>query len=130
VSPVELTAISAVVISLTTSLLVPWLLRRRAAARASSDTNVVSWQSITAVLQKERDTLREQLDTDQGVTRRTIRQLDEEYSAQLFTARRRITQLESEVATLYERLRRYGDEAVEPIPNLPSLTDPPEQPSP
>jgi hypothetical protein len=124
VSPVELTAVAAVIISLTTSILVPWLLRRRAASRAASDTNIVSWQSITTVLQKERDALREQLDTSQGETRRTIRQLDEEYSTQLFTARRRITQLEAEVATLYERLARYGGEAAEPVPPMPTLPVP------
>ena len=117
--PVELTAIAGVIISVSTSLLVPWMLRRRQAARAASDTNVVSWQSITAVLQKERDafqleakSLRDELDTLQGENRRAIRALDDEYSAQLLTARRRITQLEAEVAALYERLRRLGDFAM------------------
>jgi hypothetical protein len=102
----EATVIAGVVISLITSMVVPFILHRRAEARLRSDTNIVSWQSITSVLQKERDALREQLDEVRGETRRTIHQLDEEYAIQLLTARQRITQLESEVANVITSNRR------------------------
>jgi predicted nuclease with TOPRIM domain len=97
-------------------VIVPWLLRRRAAQRELSDTTVVSWQSITKVLQAERDDLRAQLDTIQSESRARIRELDEECTGQLLTARRRITLLEAEVMQLHERLRRY--EAQSPPPGL------------
>ena len=107
-TPVEITAIAGVTVSIITSLLVPFLLHRRAAKRAAADTEVVSWQSITAVLQRERDELRAQLDKLQGENRRIVRELDADYSAQLLNARRRITQLETEVAILRDELRRHG----------------------
>lgn len=113
-TPVELTTIGLAIATVISSVIVPFLLRRRAARLAATDTNIVSWQSITAVLQKERDSLREQLDEVQAQSRARIRQLDEEYSAQLLIARRRITQLESDVQVLTDRLRHLG----EPLPPL------------
>jgi len=113
-SPVELTTIGLAVATVISSIVVPWVLRRRAAALAASDTQVVSWQSITAVLQKERDLLRDQLDAAAGENRRRIAELDADYSAQLNEARRRITGLEAEVARLRDRLRQYNDPHVLP----------------
>lgn len=108
-TPVELTTIGLAVATVISSVVVPWLLRRRQDAAAASGTNVVSWQSITAVLQKERDQLKEQVDTAAAENRRKIAELDADYTAQLGAARQRITALEGEVLRLRERLRRYGD---------------------
>jgi hypothetical protein len=104
-TPTETVAIVSVITTVVASLVVPWLLRRRAALKSVSDTEVVSWQSITAVLQKERDVLRSQLDVIQGENRKTIRDLDTDYANQLVVARQRITQLEAEMARILERQR-------------------------
>lgn len=113
-SPVELTTIGLAVATVISSVVVPWVLRRRAARLAASDTQVVSWQSITAVLQEERNELKRQLDAAAGENRRRIAELDHEYNAQLTEQRRRITALEAEVARLRDRLRQYNDPHVLP----------------
>jgi ribosomal protein S4 len=113
-SPVELTTIGLAVATVISSILVPWVLRRRAARLAASDTNVVSWQSITAVLQEERDKLRSQLDAAAEQNRRKIAELDADYGSQLQAARTRLTALETEVARLRDRLREYNDPHIYP----------------
>lgn len=106
-SPTEIVSLLGVLVTVIVSLVVPWFLRRRAARMQSSNVEVVSWQSITSVLQKERDVLRMQVDQMQGEQRKAIKELDEDYTRQLTQARARIADLEVEVTSLRRRLMAY-----------------------
>lgn len=111
--PVEITAIAAVIVTVLTSLVVPYWLRRRQENAAGDATGLQSWQSVTAVLRSElnavkaeRDELKRQIVVTEEDCRARIRSLDADYSTQVTTARTRITNLESEVARLYVRIGR------------------------
>lgn len=107
-TPADITAIVVAVTGVIVGILMPVVMRRRQLARESSSVEVVSWQGITAVLQKERDELRRQLDEIDDEYKARIRAMDADYTAQLTTARARIHALETEVAELYGRLGRAG----------------------
>lgn len=103
-SPTELTAIITAVTAAIASVIVPLYLQHQAARQAAAGGAIISWQSITKVLQEERDALRKELDTTEAKHRRELQELDADYQAQLTEARARITHLETEVADLYRRL--------------------------
>lgn len=103
-SPTELTALIAAVAAVLSSVVVPLYLRRQAARQAAAGGAVVSWQSITSVLQAERDDLRAELRTADEEHRRKVREMVADCDAQLTAAKARISHLEVEVADLYKRL--------------------------
>jgi chromosome segregation ATPase len=105
-NPVEATAVLGVIATVVATVIVPYFLRKRQAKGEADATKVVSWQSITSVLQKERDDLRKELDGIEAEYRARFRALEEDYNHQLTAARSRIQQLEHEVTRLSARL--YG----------------------
>ena len=107
-SGADLTAIFGVIVAFATGVVVPVILRRRGARSDAASTEVVSWAKITAVLERERDKLRKELDQVEVEHRRKIRELEADYTQQLTSAKERITALEAEVDGLYRRL--YGRE--------------------
>lgn len=116
--PVEITSIAAVIVTVLTSLVVPYWLRRRQEQQAGDATGLQSWQSVTAVLQRERDELKAQIAHAEQDCRDRVKALDEDYTRQLTAARTRIGHLETEVATLYEKLGRQagGSKGMPPGP--------------
>jgi len=119
VSAADLTAVFGVIVAFATGVVVPVVLRRRAARldalKASADTEVVSWTSLNKAITlerdrstMERDKLRKELDQVEDEHRRKIRDLEADYTKQLAAAKDRITALEAEVDGLYRRL--YGRE--------------------
>lgn len=114
-SPADITAISGVVVAFLSSIIVPWLLRRRSEREHLDQTDVVSWTSLTQALQSERDKLQQRnAMIDAEHQQRILRMTEEhrremhEITTQLQAARARITTLEQEVAELYTRLSRRG----------------------
>lgn len=103
-TPTELTAIIAAVTAVLSSVVVPLYLKRQAARQAAADGAVVTFQSITTVLQAERDELRAEVRAADEEHRRKVRALVADYDAQLTAAKARISHLETEVADLYKRL--------------------------
>lgn len=104
--PIALSAIGAVVVSVITSIALPYLRNRKKNVESIDATKVVSWQSLTSAIQKERDDLRKELDGIEAEYRIKFRALEEDYNSQLTAARTRIQQLENEVAQLSIRLYR------------------------
>lgn len=109
----ELTAIVTALTAVVTSVVVPLYLRRQAAKQATARGEIVTFQSITTVLQQERDDLRTELRTVEDTYRARIRAVADDYDKQLIAAKARITQLETEVAELYRRL--YARDAPPPL---------------
>ena len=114
-SAADLTAAFGVLVALATGVVLPVILRRRAAIKATADTEVVSWTSLNKAITlerdrstMERDKLRKELDQVEDEHRRKIRDLEADYTKQLAAAKDRITALEAEVDGLYRRL--YGRE--------------------
>lgn len=112
-SPVDITAVVGVIVTVVTSLVVPWVLRRRQGRRSQDATEVASWTNLTTALQKERDALQGRLDKIDAEYRARMAAVVEDYSrelreltTQLTAARLRITTLENEVGELYARLGR------------------------
>lgn len=103
-TPEAITAYAALVVTVVTSIVVPQILRRRAARAALDGNKVASWQGLTSALQDERDDLRKRLDAVEGDYKKRMLELEAEYTRQLTEARSRIKMLEDEVAELYRRL--------------------------
>lgn len=70
----------------------------------STKVQATSWTEFTTKLQQERDGLLNRVDTMETNHRKRLRELEDDYGAQLAAAKLRITQLEKEVDELYRRL--------------------------
>lgn len=106
-TPVEITSVLAVIVTALSSVVVPLLLRRRQTKQDSASTELVSWQGITTVLQKERDQLRSELTGVEDEFRRKIAVMKDDHAKQMAQAQERITELERMVADLSTRLYQY-----------------------
>jgi septal ring factor EnvC (AmiA/AmiB activator) len=113
VTPVDITAVVGVIVTVVTSLIVPWVLRRRAARRSQDATSVASWTNLTSALQKERDALQRRLDAADAEYRAKMAALAEDHArelrditTQLAAAQQEIRTLKAEVADLYQQLGR------------------------
>lgn len=110
---VDITALVGVVIASLSSVIVPWVLRRRQNRETEDSTELASWTSLTAALQRERDVLQQRVERIDAEYRAKMAALAQDYAVQqaemttqLIAARNRITALEAEVTQLYARLGR------------------------
>lgn len=99
-----ITLYAGTVISFISMVLVPAVLRRRAQARSSDKTNLVSWEAITARLEKERDRLQARLDQEDARHAEDIRRRESEWQAKIDQLNARLVQQQVEIDTLYRRL--------------------------
>lgn len=104
--PVEITSIIVAGVSIITGIGFPLYLRQKRLNEAADTNTVVSWQSITKEIGKERDRLRIELDGIEAEHRRKFREMQEELERELAEANKKIRQLEGEVAQLSIRLYR------------------------
>lgn len=81
--PVEVTTIAALIITILTSLVVPWWLRRRQGTEDIDETGLRSWQSVTHILQEERDDLKRQIVANEDQYRLQRRALESDCNKQL-----------------------------------------------
>lgn len=114
-SPVDITAMAGVVVTVISSVIVPWVLRRRAEHHDVDAIEVASWTGLTMALQRERDALQARVDKIDAEYREKMAALAEDYrrqlaevNTQLTAARSRISTLENEVTDLYVRLGRQA----------------------
>lgn len=103
-TPVELTSVIGLVVVAISTILVPAALRRRQTRDRNDRNDVVSWQGLNATLKQDVVNLRSERDADRAEHKARIAELETEYTRQLISARQRISQLETEVATLYRQL--------------------------
>jgi DNA-binding XRE family transcriptional regulator len=103
-TPTELTLFIGLAITLGSTIGVPLFLQRRATAQETAKTTEVSWQSITSVLQKERDHLQAELAAIEGMHRQKLRDIEQDYNQQIVVCRSRITHLDAEIVELHRRL--------------------------
>jgi hypothetical protein len=102
---VEWTAVATIAIAGTGTVVIPfWLQRRKQRAEVDS-TTVVSWTSITAAIQKERDGLREQLDKIDERYRLRMQEIEADWEKRMAVAKQRTVDLENEVDRLRHELR-------------------------
>lgn len=102
---VEWTAVLGVVVAVLGSVLIPLWLQRRKDSNDTDLAKVVSWKGITEALQKERDDLRRQLDEIEERHRRQLKDIEIDYDQRQSTMKKRISDLEDEVAALRRALR-------------------------
>ena len=60
-TPADITAFIGIVVAIISSVVVPWLLRRRARTDIADATDLASWQGIVANLKEERSDVRSQM---------------------------------------------------------------------
>lgn len=102
---VEWTAVVGVIVAVLGTVLIPLWLQRRKDASDNDLADVVSWKGITEALQKERDSLRQQLDAIEERHRRQLKDIEADYDQRTNAMKKRITDLEDEVAALHRALR-------------------------
>lgn len=104
------TSIAGVVIAAISTVVIPLYLRYRHRNEQLNQTEVLNWDSLTKSIAKERDDLRRRLDDidDHYIAR--IKELRDDWEAQMSAARVRIRDLENEVAAL-RRALRGGDQS-------------------
>lgn len=107
-APETVTAYAALVITIITSLIVPYVIKKRKDRKEDAVTELASWQGLTKALQGERDDLRKRLDGVETEYKRRMDVMEAEYQSRLDAALERIKQLEGEVADLYRRLYQRG----------------------
>lgn len=102
---VEWTAVLGVIVTVLGTVLIPLWLKRRDSRGESEIADVVSWKGITEALQKERDVLRRQLDEIEDRHRRQAKDMEADFDQQSEAMKKRIADLEDEVAALRRALR-------------------------
>jgi hypothetical protein len=108
VTPVEITSVFAVIVTALSPVMVPLLLRWRQTKQDNASTELVSWQGITTVLQKERDQLRAELTGVEDEFKKKIAVMKDEHAREMNQARERIGELERTVLFLSSQLQpRY-----------------------
>ncbi len=60
-TPSDITTFIGVVVAIISSVVVPWVLRRRARSDIADATDLASWQGIVATLKEEREDVRSQM---------------------------------------------------------------------
>lgn len=100
-----ITSIAGVVVTVVASVVIPWYLRARQHRTELDSAEVLNWDSLTKSIAKERDDLRKRLDEidDHYIAR--IKELRDDWEAQMSAARVRIRDLEDEVGALRRALR-------------------------
>jgi len=78
-TPADITAIIGTAIALVTSVIVPWLLRRRQSADIASATDLASWQGIVVNLKEEREEVKREREDLRG----QLKALEVEYKARI-----------------------------------------------
>lgn len=78
-TPADITAIIGTAIALLTSVIVPWVLRRRQTADIASATDLASWQGIVANLKEEREEVKREREDLRG----QLKVLEVEYKARI-----------------------------------------------
>ncbi len=95
-TPADITAIIGTAIALLTSVIVPWVLRRRQSADIASATDLASWQGIVANLKEEREAVKKEREDLRG----QLKVLEVEYKARIAAVekecRDRMTALEAD----------------------------------
>lgn len=102
---VEWTAVIGVLVTVLGTVLIPLWLQRRKQRGDTELADVVSWKGITEALQKERDALRGQLDAIEERHRRAAKDMEADFDQRATAMKKRISDLEDEVATLRRVLR-------------------------
>lgn len=104
------TSIAGVVIAAVSTVVIPLYLRYRHNREQLDSTEVLNWDSLTKSIAKERDDLRKRLDEidDHYIAR--IKELRDDWEAQMSAARVRIRDLENEVGALRRALRSDGSQ--------------------
>lgn len=100
-TPADITAIIGTAIALLTSVIVPWVLRRRQSADIASATDLASWQGIVANLKEEREEVKREREDLRG----QLKALQVEYKAHITAVEKecqdRITALEAALEADY-----------------------------
>jgi Skp family chaperone for outer membrane proteins len=102
VDVVGITAIAAVLISLLSVLVIPYVARQRRLTQSADSNQVVSWQSITKAIQDERDKLKQELDLLEEEHRTKMRVMQNDYETKIHTMQ---TEYDSQMATANQRIR-------------------------
>jgi hypothetical protein len=121
VNVVDATAVATVVMAGVGTVFIPvWLQRRKRRAeaivaaeklRAAADaTSVVSWQSLTIAIQKERDDIRAQLKESEARSRERVQEIESDWEKRMAIAKGRITDMETEIVMLRKELRIYTND--------------------
>jgi hypothetical protein len=118
----EITAWGGLVVAVIAGIIIPWIFRRknqmqkdiedrrleeekrRLEEEKSGSTAVLNWTNFTTALQAERNDLRKQLDEIEGRHRQQLKDVEETWEARNTLLRARVTELETDVATLERRL--------------------------
>lgn len=101
---VETTAVVSAIVAVLGSIVIPLWLNRRKNRNDNEMAGVVSWKGITAALQIERDSLREQLDGRDERHRRQIEEMEVDWERRATAMKKQITDLTDEVAALRRAL--------------------------
>lgn len=104
-NPVDWTFFVGVVVAASGGVIVPVWFQRRKQREATDTATVLSWSSMTAALQAERDKLQTRLDELEDRHRQQLKERDHDWETRMADARGRITQLEQEVTALSAMLR-------------------------
>lgn len=111
---VGITAIAAVLISVLSALVIPYVARQRRLTQNADSNQVVSWQSITKAIQDERDKLKVELDLVEEEHRSKMRAMQADYDSQIATANQRIRELESDVNRMANQIYRLQNGPIPP----------------
>ncbi len=106
--PVALTTMVVAVGGVAAGYIVPLVLTRRASAGDEKRDAVSSWAELNEALQAEIKRVTGELARQRADYQRQLDGLRGDYQAQLDGARKRITELEAEVAALQRALRGQG----------------------